>query len=316
MKTIHASNVFMFPKQFDEIITLLRSVTTYMLIHHDIRVFSSIELEPLFQSEKHVSLLQDRKKDVYYLEHLSTFKINWWTSNTKLWSCAIWKSWVIDCIKLLKLYPSIQKVIFQFYRQEIDTYFEKSCTQMKDFKRFHPHFEDEMIETWFYMRRECTEDVKNMLSGHIEALQIIYKQISSSDIKKKIAKDIFSIVELYSSVIEKSLDDPKKCSTTVADFKKEVNKTINNHVNFVKTDSINFKVWLFSLYQFILSCDTIVFDVAKSLMRLNMILYFSFPVDGVMGFSKIHVNNKKISHDKMITVHPFMRGMCHVEYLN
>ena len=316
MKTINASNVFMFPNQYEDIVILLRSVTTYMLLHQNIRLLSNIELEPLFENKKHISIMSDSKKDTYYLEHLSSFKVEWWKRNTTLWSSTLWKNWVIECIKLLKLYPSIQKVVFQFYRNEIDTCFEKSCHQMKEFKRNYPSFENEMIESWFFMRRVCTEDTSSMLKGHIEALSIIYKQISSSDIKKNIAKDIFSIVELYSGIIEKSLDDPKKCNVTVTDFKKEVNKTINNYVNFVKTDSINFKVWLLSLYQFIISCEFISFDIAKNMMKLNMIFYFSFPVDSIVHYPKVHVNDKQITHDKMIHVHPFMRGMYYKECLN
>lgn len=316
MKTISTANVFMFPKHYDDIVTLLRSVTTYIIIHKNIKLLSSIQLSPLFEDKKHVTLLRDEKNDMYFLEHLSSLKIEWWNNETKLWSFTLWKKWVVECIQLLKLYPSVQKIVFQFYQREIEIYFKKSCEQMKELKRNNTQFENEMIESWFFMRRECTEDISTMLGGHIQALSIIYKQISSSEIKKNIAKDIFSIIEIYSNIIEKSLDDPKKCNTIVIDFKKEVNKTINNYVNFVKTDTINFKLWLLSLYQFIISCNLISFDIAKSVMKLNMIFYFAFPVDTILKYPKVVINNKEVSNSHMKNIHPFMRGVYYEQCLN
>lgn len=298
----------MFPHQYENIVTLLRSLTTYMLIHENIEFLSSIHLIPLFKETKHISLFHDENKDTFYLEHLSSFKIDWWDDETKNWSSQSWKRWIIECIELLKMYPTIQKTLFKFYENEIEIHFKKSMHQMKQLREHYKNFQNEMIESWFFMKRECQENVTSMLEGHIQAMDIIFKQITSSNIKKTIAKDIFSIVEIYSRIIEKSLDDPKKMNNTVLDFKKEVNKTINHHVSFVKTDTINFKWWLLSLYQFIFSCDLIRFDIKKNIIKLNMVLYFAFPVDDVLKYKHVHVNNKKITNQRILRIHPFMRG--------
>ena len=309
MNTINASNLFMFPEQHDNIITLLRSVTTYMLLEKNILSLSSIQLKPLYDNKKYISIVQDQNKDHFYLEHLSSFKIQWWKSDTKIWTITAWKKWVYECIHVLKMYPSIQKVVVQFYQNEIESCFKKSSYQIQQLKKHNVFFEKEMIESWFFMKRECHENITEMLDGHIDALSIIYKQISSSEIKKNIAKDIFSIVEIYSNIIAKSLDDSNKFNTIIIDFKKEVNKTISNYVNFVKTDKINFRWWLLSLYQFILSCDLVSFDITKSIIRLNMIFFFVFPVDTIKKYPQIHVNNKKITNTNMVSIHPFMRGI-------
>ena len=309
MNTINASNLFMFPEQHDNIITLLRSVTTYMLLEKNILSLSLIQLKPLYEDKKYISIVKDQNKDPFYLEHLSSFKIQWWKSDTKIWTTTAWKRWVSECIDILKMYPPIQKVVLQFYQNEIESCFKKSSNQIQQLKKHNVSFEKEMIESWFFMKRECHENITEMLDGHIEALSIIYKQISSSEIKKNIAKDIFSIVEIYSGIIAKSLDDSKKFNTIIVDFKKEVNKTISNYVNFVKTDKINFRWWLLSLYQFILSCDLISFDITKSIIRLNMIFFFVFPVDTIKQYPQIHVNNKKINNTNIVSIHPFMRGI-------
>ena len=299
----------MFREQHDNIITLLRSCTTYMLLERNILSLSLTQLKPLYEDKKYISIVKDQNDDNFYLEHLSSFKIQWWKSDKKIWTISGWKRWVQECIDLLKMYPSIQKVVSQFYHNEIDACFRKSSTQIQQLKKHNALFEKEMIESWFFMKRECHENITEMLDGHIEALSIIYKQISSSEIKKNIAKDIFSIVGIYSTIIAKSLDDPKKFNTIVLDFKKEVNKTISNYVNFVKTDKINFRWWLLSLYQFILSCHDIPFDITRSVIRLNMIFFFAFSVDMIKDYRQIYVNHKKIMTTNIVSIHPFMRGI-------
>jgi hypothetical protein len=310
MKTIDTSNIFMFPNQYDNIVVLLRSLTTYIFLQRDIRRFSAIQMIPLFKEAKHISLLQDENKDFFYLEHPPSFKIKFWKTDKKSWSNHTWKNWLIEALHLLKMYPSLQKILFSFYHNEIENVFRKSNQQIKKLEEHYQDFQKEMIDSWFYMKRECEEDVTSMLQGHICAMSVIFKQITSSDVKKKIAKDIFSIVEIYAKIVERSLDNAKKMETVVMDFKKEVHKSINNYVNFVKTDKINFKWWLLSLYQFIFSCHEIPFDLRGNIIKLNMVLYFAIPVDNLPKHHYIYLNEKKVMSKGICEIHPFMRGMC------
>ena len=157
-----------------------------------------------------------------------------------------------------------------------------------------------------------------MLGGHIDAMSVLYRQISSREKRELISVMVFKIIRILYPRFEKVYHIPKKMEMLILDFKREVNKIIQNEVNFVSTNKILFRQWFLSLAQFSLYLKPIEFNLKENIIKLNLILFLYFKEDEIFQSEKIFFREKKMDYKKIENlkeIHPFMRNIYHLNYI-
>lgn len=312
----------------ESLITSLRSISSLCLYYEKIIPFSSISMSSLgVKDKKIIELKENKNRDIFYIEHPKSFKLIYSLEHSK-WDYKSWIDWLEECISLSKYYPDIQEKINRFYQKEVKEILGVSKYQVKYLTDKVYGLEESMIIPFFEYQyqlegktfKELNKvDWNSMLGGHVDAMTILYRQISLESKRKNIILNVFKIIKIFSPLLEKNFHHKKKIDELVIDFKKEVNKVIQNEVSFVETKKINFRDWFLSLSQFLLYCNPIKFNIKESICRFNMVLFLGFKEDELYKCKKISYleNNflKKISNDKIKEIHPFMRNVYYKNYI-
>lgn len=312
----------------ESLITSLRSITSLCLFYEKIIPLSSISLSSLgVKNKKIIELKEKKNNDIFYIEHPISFQMIYSLENSK-WDYKSWIDWVEECLSLLEYYPDIFKKINHFYEKDVKEKLGISKYQIRYLTDKVYGLEDSMIIPFFEYYYELEGktlkelnqiDWNSMLGGHVDAMNILYRQISLESKRKNIISNVFKIITIFYPILEKNFYSKKKMEELILDFKKEVNKVIQNEVSFVETKKIDFKEWFLSLSQFFLYCKPINFNIKESLFRLNIILYLGFNEDELYKSPKISYleNNclRKISNDKIKEIHPFMRNVYYKNYI-
>lgn len=312
----------------ESLITSLRSITSLCLFYEKIIPLSSISLYSLgVKNKKIIELKEKKNNDIFYIEHPISFQMIYSLENSK-WDYRSWIDWVEECLSLLEYYPDIFKKINHFYEKDVKEKLGISKYQIRYLTDKVYGLEDSMIIPFFEYYYELEGktlkelnqiDWNSMLGGHVDAMNILYRQISLESKRKNIISNVFKIITIFYPILEKNFYSKKKMEELILDFKKEVNKVIQNEVSFVETKKIDFKEWFLSLSQFFLYCKPIHFNIKESLFRLNIILYLGFNEDELYKSPKISYleNNclRKIPNDKIKEIHPFMRNVYYKNYI-
>ena len=331
MKLLPIYSFFYIPEKESSLIISLRSITSFFLSTKKIVPFEDIFLEPQKEClQKLFEIKRSDKGDLFYIEHPRSFRF-FFKKENQSWTKEKWMLWVRECIQLLTYFPHIQKKIQLFYQKEILTSIEISSIQMKYINEKVEGFDISMIQSFFEYQYRLEEtnikklnkiDWNSMLGGHVDAMKILFRQFSSIEKRNKIVSNIFKIVTLLYPFLEKNCKNLKKVDTLVLDFKKEVNKVIQNEVSFIETKKIDFRNWFFSLSQFFLYCKPIEFNIEESICRFNLIFYLTFHEDEMEKTLNIsYINDSSIRHltnekkDKLLEIHPFMRNVYFSNYL-
>lgn len=329
MEHLPISTFFLLSSYEDSLLVSLRSILSLFLLNEKIVPFSKISLQSLYSPKKLIEFRQDVFKEYHYIEHPTSFRIVFSTFE-KSWNGEQWYDWVSECIDKLYLYPKIQKRVRQFFKTEIESVIGISkyqlqylCDNVEGFERdiLEPYFMYQYRLSFDTMKQLRSVDWNTMLKGHCDAMRIVFQQVSSPLKRKNLVLNIFKLVEILSPMLEKVLTNSNKLSDLILDFKKEINKIIQNEVSFVETKKINFREWFLSLSQFLLYCEPIQFNIKRSIFRLQIILYLVFPNDQVLKTEKIsysiHSVCKKLPNSKkerLCNVHPFVRNI-HLDYI-
>lgn len=312
----------------ESLITSLRSITSLCLLYEKIIPLSSISLSSLgVRNKKIVELKEKKNGDIFYIEHPLSFRMIYSLEKSK-WDYKSWMEWLEECISILTYYPEIHIKVNRFFEKEVKEKLGVSKYQIKYLTDKVYGLEESMIIPFFQYHYELEGktfielnkiDWNSMLGGHVDAMSVLYRQISSEQKRTNIILNVFKIIKIFSPLLEKNFHHKKKMDELVLDFKKEVNKVIQNEVSFVETKKIHFRDWFLSLSQFFLYCKPISFDIKESLFRFNLILYLAFNEDELYKTNKISYleNNflKKISNEKIKEIHPFMRNVYYKNYL-
>lgn len=331
MEQLPITTFFLLPKQDDSLIVSLRSILSHFLLYKTIVPLNDISLHPLLmESKKIIEFKRDEYNEYQYIEHPTSFRLSFPVNIKQIhWNNESWYYWVTTCIHRLHLYPTIQKKMNDFFHTEIENVLGVSKYQLNFLYNNVFGLENEMLDSFFLFKQQLTMtnmkelravDWNTMLSAHVSSMNIIFGQVTSSVKRNVITFQIFEIVRLLSPQLEKVISSPNKLKELIVDFKKEVNKVIQNEVSFVETKKIPFREWFLSLSQFLLYCSPVQFDFKKSIFRLQMILYLCFPNDQVFDVKDIsyRIDNtmKKMSEGKkkkLREVHPFVRNV-HYQY--
>lgn len=334
MEQLPLSTFFLLPQQEDSLIVSLRSILSHFLLNKTIIPIKNIQLHPLLvDSKKMIEFKKDEFNEYQYIEHPNSFclsfPVNLSPSN---WNNESWYNWINSCIHYLHLYPKIQSKMNEFFNREIQRTIGISKYQSDFLQNNVMGLEHEMIDSFFLFKYQLTMlsmkdlraiDWNTMLSCHVTSMNIIFNQVSSPVKRRVITFQIFEIVRLLSPQLNKIVNSPNKLKQLIIDFKKEVNKVIQNEVSFVDTKTISFREWFLSLSQFLLYCEPVEFDFKKSILRLQMILYLCFPNDQVFHAKDIsyRIDNtlQKMTKDKkrkLREVHPFVRNIYYKHFLS
>ena len=319
MDEIPITSFFYIPHKQSSLITSLRSITSSFLLYQKIYSYSSIYLLTLKdKNKKIIEIKENNNKDLFYVEHPLSFKLLFKDGE---WNYKIWDSWLKESILLLNYYPDIKTKFENFYKNEIIPTLGISFYQVKYLKDKVTGLDESMILPFLQYQyrlkgktmKELNQiDWNSMLGGHVDAMTILYNQILSKEKRETIVLLIFKITKILYPRLEKIYHIPKKMETLVLDFKREVNKVIQNEVNFVSTNKILFREWFLSLSQFSLYIYPIKFNIKESILKLNLILYLGFHIDEVYQSKYIYYNDKQIDYKKMDElkeIHPFMRNI-------
>ena len=316
---------FYIPNYESSLITSLRSITSSFIFDKKIYPYSSISLFSLKDlNKKIIEIKENGEKDLFYIEHPLSFRILYKEGE---WSYKSWDIWLKTTISLLEYYPTIKRKCQYFYKKEIEPTLGISFYQVKYLEDKVTGLEESMILP-FLQYQYCLEgktikelnkiDWNSMLGGHVDAMSVLYKQIASKEKKETIVLMVSKIVKILYPRLEKVYHIPKKMDILVMDFKREVNKVIQNEVNFVSTNKILFREWFLSLSQFILYLQPIKFNIKENIIKLNLILYLSFNEDEVYQSKNIYFNDKKMDYKKIESlkeIHPFMRNIYALNYI-
>lgn len=335
MKTtnhIPFSLLFQFPNNMDSLIVSLRSITSYSLYHNTLFMMDDICLRPLPNaSTKLIELMEDEQRDIIYLEHPLSFEIVYPTVQVKTFHFGAYKLWLKQCISNSERYLMLNNILRKFFENEIEAKLEPTQKQLDCLEIIVPRFSKTMVAPFFVERYQFEHSQESyiksvpwgsILRGHVDACHVLFEQITSERVRHRILEKVFKIVCLLEPRLQKVLSNPYKLNELVLDFKREVNKSIQEEANFVNTRDISFRIWLLSLSQFRLHLVPFSFPIRDSLIRLNVILYLCFQSDEIGQEQLIYVRQKEkekflSSHEisKLKTIHPFVRNIYHDVYL-
>lgn len=319
MEEIPITTFFYIPHKESSLITSLRSITSSFIFDKKIYPYSSISLISLKDvNKKLIEIKETKDKDIFYIEHPLSFRLLYKEGE---WNYKSWDEWLKNTISLLDYYPVIKEKFQSFYNREIVPTLGISFYQAKYLQDKVSGLEETMILPILqYQSRLEGKTIKelnkidwnSMLGGHVDAMSILYHQIASKEKKESIVLMVYKIVKILYPRLEKVYYIPKKMDILVMDFKREVNKVIQNEVNFVSTNKILFREWFLSLSQFFLYLKPIQFNIKENILKLNIILYLTFKEDEVYQSKHIYYNEKKMNYEKMEKlkeIHPFMRNI-------
>jgi len=325
MEEIPITTFFYIPDKESSLITSLRSITSSFIFDKKIYPYSSISLLSLKDSNKKLIEIKETKdKDLFYFEHPLSFRLLYKEGE---WSYKSWDEWLKKTISLLDYYPVIKEKFQSFYKREIDPILGISFYQVKYLKDKVTGLEESMILPFLKyqyrlegktLKELNTIDWNSMLGGHVDATNVLYHQIASKEKKETIVLMVYKIIKILYPRLEKVYHIPKKMDMLVMDFKREVNKVIQNEVNFVSTNKILFREWFLSLSQFLLYLKPIEFNIKENILKLNIILYLTCKEDEVQQSKHIYYNEKKMDYKKIESlkeIHPFMRNIYTLHYI-
>lgn len=161
-----------------------------------------------------------------------------------------------------------------------------------------------------------------MLSGHIEAMNKIFKQIINPVKKDQICLEIIETVKILSKNLEMIIQDASLLQKSINNFKKEVHRILNHYTFYINTENINFKLWFLSLSQFLLHLKPVTFDLKKAIVKLNMVFFLATDTDELQNSHKVKYSwndeiTMKTVKDKQLKslcqIHPFIRNIHHGE---
>ena len=135
-------------------------------------------------------------------------------------------TWIQDLTDSLFLYPSMKKIL-NVYISELNSVFEKSIYDLDYLiHQTNGQLKPEMIKSYMLLYYELSSTESEiewgkMLSGHIEAMNKIFKQIINPVKKDQICLEIIETVKILSKNLEMIIQDASLLQKTINNFKKK-----------------------------------------------------------------------------------------------
>ena len=330
MKDVHFDNLF-YIENPSLLVTALRTITSKFILEETIYPLEEIFLKPHKNYDKLLEFKQDKNGDVLLLEHPKNLRIVVYDDESenkiKPWDRYTWYTWIQDLTDSLFLYPSMKKILNK-YISELNSVFEKSIYDLDYLiHQTKGQLKPEMIKSYMLLYYELSSSESEiewgkMLSGHIEAMSKIFKQIINPVKKDQICLEIIETVKILSKNLEMIIQDASLLQKSINNFKKEVHRILNHYTFYINTENINFKLWFLSLSQFLLHLRPVTFDLKKAIVKLNMVFFLATDTDELQNSHKVKYswNNEitmKTVKDKQLKslcqIHPFIRNIHHGE---
>jgi len=310
------------------LVTALRTITSKFILEETIYPLDEIFLKPQKNYDKLLEFKQDKNGDVLLLEHPKNLRIVVYESENKIkpWDRYTWYTWIQDLTDAMFLYPSMKKIL-NLYISELNSIFEKSIYDLDYLiHQTNGELKPEMIKSYMLLYYELSTETEiewgKMLSGHIEAMNKIFKQIINPVKKDQICMEIIETVKILSKNLEIIIHDASLLHKTINNFKKEVHRILNHYTFYINTENINFKLWFLSLSQFLLHLKPVTFDLKKAIVKLNMVLFLATDTDELQNSHKVKYswndetpikNVKEKQLQSLCKIHPFIRNIHHSE---